>query len=123
MRTTAAIAIVLALFGTAPAATDPGGFARAAAEKLMMRKVRPETHDTDFRGDSLGCITFTARELRHFGYAGHAFFCEDAASGEILGAVQTRAGYVRCLISGDYVGNACYDFTICGINDGICVGP
>src|SRR5262249_19902719 len=113
MRTTVAIALFLMLFGTARAEKDPAGFARAAAEKLATRKIQPATHDTDFRGDSLGCITFTTRELRHFGYAGHAFFCEDAGTGEILGAVQTRAGFVRCLISGDYVGDGCYDFTIC----------
>ena len=65
----------------------------------------------------------TSHELRHFGYSGHAFFCENATTGEILGAVQTRAGFVRCLISGDYVGDACYDFTICGLADSACVGP
>ena len=123
MRSTTAAALVLALLGTAQAAPDPAGFARAAASKLMTKKVRPQTHDTDFQGDSLGCITFTSRELRYFGYAGHAFFCEDAGTGEILGAVQTRAGVVRCYISGDNVGDGCYDLTICGIADGACVGP
>src|SRR5436189_146031 len=96
--------------------------ARAIATKLSAQKaIHPETHTTDFRGDSLGCITLTAWELRQFGYRGHAFFCEDAATGEVLGAVLTRGGLVRCFISGDYVGDGCYDFTICGLADGACV--
>ena len=44
-----------------------------------------------------------------------------AGTGEVLGAVLTRGGFVRCHISGDYVGDACYAFTICGISDGACV--
>ena len=103
-------------------AADTGGLARAAAEKFAARKVlRPETHTTDFQGDSLGCITLTNRELRRFGYYGHAFFCESGATGEILGAVLNRSGGLRCYISGDYVGEGCYAFTICGVEDGACV--
>ena len=121
MRTTAAIAFFLMIFGSGLAA-DRGGLARTAAEKLMAKKAfRPATHTTDFQGDSLGCITLTAREVARFGYPGHFFFCESAATGEILGALLTRAGFVRCLISGDYVGDGCYDFTICGVADSACV--
>src|SRR5205823_4703835 len=79
-----------------------GAFAQAIATKLYAHKaIKPETHTTDFQGDSLGCITLTAWELRQFGYRGHAFFCEDAGTGEVLGAVLTRGGFVRCHISGD----------------------
>jgi len=115
-------ALVVMLLPGLGGAAERGGFARALAEKLMATKSpRPETHTTDFRGDSLGCITLTARELRGFGYAGHAFFCEDASTGEILGAVLGRFGRVGCYISGDYVGNGCYAFTICGNPDSACV--
>ena len=114
------VAMGLAL-GPAVAA-ERGTLARVIATKLYAHKaIQPETHTTDFRGDSLGCITLTAWELRQFGYRGHAFFCEDAATGEVLGAVLTRGGLVRCFISGDYVGDGCYDFTICGLADGACV--
>jgi hypothetical protein len=100
--------------------------ARAIAKKLIAGKTlepKTQTHTTDFQGDSLGCITLTARELHHFGYRGHAFFCEDAFTGEVLGAVLNRSGVVRCAISGDYVGDGCYDFTICGVADSVCVEP
>jgi hypothetical protein len=50
---------------------------------------------------------------------GHAFFCEDAFTEEVLGAVLNRSGVVRCRISGDYVGDGCYDFTICGVADSL----
>jgi len=104
---------------------EQGAFAKAIAAKLYAQKtvqaIRPKTHTTDFQGDSLGCITLTAWELRQFGYRGHAFFCESAATGEVLGAVLSRGGVVRCYISGDYVGDGCYDFTICGVADGACV--
>ena len=117
-----AVVLALAALSRPAAAADRDAFARAIATKLSARKaIRPETHTTDFRGDSLGCITLTAWELRQFGFRGHAFFCEDAATGEVLGAVLTRGGVVRCFISGDYVGDGCYDFTICGVPDGACV--
>jgi hypothetical protein len=117
-----AVVVAIAAPGGGAAAADRGAFARAAATKLYAKKaIRPETHTTDFRGDSLGCITLTAWELRHFGFRGHAFFCEDAATGEVLGAVLSRGGFVRCFISGDYVGDGCYDFTICGVAEGACV--
>jgi hypothetical protein len=118
------VALVLAVRPVG--AADTSGLAQLAAKKLMERKSsgvqpRPETHTTDFQGDSLGCITLTRFELRSFGYPGHAFFCESADTGEILGAVLTRFGFVRCLISGDFVGNGCYAFTICDVPDSACV--
>ena len=115
-------AVVVGTIAPSAEAADTGGLARLAAEKLVARKaLRPQTHTTDFQGDSLGCITLTSGELRHFGYRGHAFFCESATTGEILGAVQNRYGAVRCYISGDYVGDACYSFTICEVPDSACV--
>ncbi len=107
-------------------AADRGAFARAIAEKLIAGKAlgaMPRTHATDFQGDSLGCITLTTRELRLYGYRGHAFFCEDTFTGEVLGAVLNRSGVVRCFINGGYVGDGCYDFTICGVVDSACVVP
>ena len=118
------VAVVI-VGGIAPAAraADTAGLGRAAAEKLMARKaLRPDDITvTDFRGDGIGCITLSSRELRQFGFFGHAFFCETAPTGEILGAVLSRRGFVRCYISGDYAGDACYDFTICGIAQSACV--
>jgi hypothetical protein len=123
MRTVVAIVgLVVGLLVGAAGAAERGGFARGIAERLMVEKsLKPETHTTDFSGDSLGCITLTARELRDFGYAGHAFFCENAATGEVLGAVLGRYGRVYCYVSGDYVGDGCYDFTICDVADSACV--
>ena len=128
MRARIVAAFLLATALAPPArGSDPSGFARAIAQKLRAEKdsasgtLRPETHTTDFRGDSLGCITLTAGELRDFGYRGHAFFCESAGTGEVLGAVLTRSGRIRCFVSGDYVGDGCYAFTICGVPDGACV--
>ena len=122
MRRAVTITVLVMFLAGSSGAVERGGFARGIAEKLMVGKsLRPQTHSTDFQGDSLGCITLTARELRRFGYAGHAFFCEDAATGEVLGAVLGRFGGVGCYISGDYVGDGCYDFTICGNPDSACV--
>jgi hypothetical protein len=129
MRAARALATVLLTLGVVspPAvAADREAFARTIAEKLIAGKAlsaKPRTHTTDFQGDSLGCITLTTGELRRFGYRGHAFFCEDAFTEEVLGAVLNRFGRVRCRISGDYVGGGCYDFTICGVADSVCVEP
>jgi hypothetical protein len=38
--------------------------------------------------------------MRSFGYPGHAFACEEAAHGEVLGAVLDRRGQRRCFIEG-----------------------
>ena len=109
-------------FAPATYAADAEGLAHAAATKLLQEKsLRPQTHTTDFQGTSLGCITLTQRELHRFGYSGHAFFCENADTAEILGAVLNRRGVVRCRIDGAYVGDGCYDFTICGVADSACV--
>jgi hypothetical protein len=123
----AAALLTLGSIGPPAVAGDREAFARAIAEKLIAGKAalsaKTRTHTTDFQGDSLGCITLTTWELRDLGYRGHAFFCEDAFTEEVLGAVLNRSGVVRCHISGDYVGEGCYDFTICGVADSVCVEP
>jgi hypothetical protein len=123
----AAALLTLGSIGPPAVAADREALARAIAEKLIAGKAalsaKTRTHTTDFQGDSLGCITLTTWELRDLGYRGHAFFCEDAFTEEVLGAVLNRSGVVRCHISGDYVGDGCYDFTICGVADSVSVEP
>jgi hypothetical protein len=107
---------------TAEAATPKPGVGKVLATKLMTKKAfRPQTHGTDFGTDALGCITLARWELRAFGYPGHAFLCEEGATSEVLGAVLSRAGVVRCYISGVYIGDGCYDFDICGVPETACV--
>ena len=79
--------------------------------------------DTDFAGSNLGCITLRRSEMRGLGYPGHAFLCEEAASGtgEVLGAVLDRRGRVICHITGNAAGDACYALTICDYSDTLCV--
>lgn len=81
----------------------------------------PSTHTTDFAGEAIGCITFARREMRSFGYPGHAFACEEAGSGEVLGAVLNRVGRRLCTIEGVYAGDDCYDLTICDEPETLCL--
>jgi hypothetical protein len=123
-RTAAALTLACALLLPPAVAVgaDRRGLGRALAQKLAAKKaLRPETHATDFTGVDLGCITLSTRELRAFGYRGHAFLCEAAASGEVLGAVLTRSGHARCHIRGVYTGDLCYEFDICGFPDTACI--
>jgi hypothetical protein len=122
-RALATVLLTLGIVGPPAVAADREAFARTIAEKLIAGKAKTRTHTTDFEGDSLGCITLTTWELRNVGYRGHAFFCEDVFTEEVLGAVLNRFGVVRCHIRGDYVGDGCYDFTICGVADSVCVEP
>lgn len=123
----AAIVCVLALApsGAAARPIESGKLARALATKLQEPKAakepRPQTHATDFGSDAIGCITLTSRELWSFGYRGHAFLCEEGNGGEVLGAVLSRSGFIRCYITGEYVGDGCYDFDICDIPETACV--
>jgi hypothetical protein len=135
MRVACSFAVlVFALSLTAAeAATPKPGFGKALATKLMAKKqaaassdgagsaFRPKTHTTDFGSDAIGCITLTRWELNDFGYAGHAFLCEEGATSEVLGAVLSRTGVLRCYISGVYTGDGCYDFDICDIPETACV--
>lgn len=81
----------------------------------------PHTHSTDFAGDGIGCITLTRSEMRSFGYPGHAFACEEAVAGEVLGAVLDRQGRRRCFIEGEYAGDDCYDLSICDVAETLCL--
>lgn len=115
---------LLALAGSAAAKPeDSRGLARALAEKLHAAKPgapQARTHSTDFAGENIGCITMPRREMRSFGYPGHAFVCEEAG-GEVLGAVLDRFGYVRCHIAGEYVGDDCYEIDLCDNAETLCV--
>ena len=124
MRTLATVLLAASLGGIAHGTTaaDPHALARAAAEKLAVaRAVHPQARSTDFQGTNLYCVTLSAGDLRRLGYRGHAFFCENSTTGEVLGAVLGSRGGVRCLISGSRTDAACYSFDICGYADGVCL--
>lgn len=132
MRTLLAAALVTATLGLASAEPRPG-LHRLLAEQLLAEKTKkadtpsspatgtPQTHATDFAGTNIGCITLSRREMRRFGYPGHAFVCEEASEGEVLGAVLDRQGYRRCRIEGSYSGDDCYALTICNVSETLCV--
>jgi hypothetical protein len=110
------------LIGAAAAAErDPRGLGQAIAERLAERRTQSQTHATDFAGVDLGCIIMPRFELRPFGYRGHAMLCEADVSGEVLGAVLNRSGRQLCDITGFYVGDLCYDITICDFAETLCV--
>ena len=135
MRTLLAAALVAATLGlvSAAAAEPRPGLHRLLAERLLAEKTKtpdtpadpatgtPQIHATDFAGENIGCITLSRREMRRFGYPGHAFVCEEASKGEVLGAVLDRQGRRRCLIEGDYTGDDCYTLTICKVQETLCV--
>src|SRR6185503_17425120 len=77
----------------AAAERDPRGLAQALAKRLTARRTAPPAiHATDFQGTDIGCIILQRFELRPYGYPGHAFLCEVAGTGEVLGAVLARSG-------------------------------
>ena len=127
MRTIGCSLVLLAAIATGAAARTPQEAAHALGERLVAKLVaraqapRPQTHATDFAGQTLGCITLQRFEMRDLGYPGHSFLCEDDASGEVLGAVLSRSGRVVCQVSGNYAGDACYSLTICDVGDTLCV--
>ena len=131
MRILFAAALVAATLELAGAAEPRPGLHRLVAERLAAEKARrpetppsagtPQIHATDFAGENIGCITLSRREMRRFGYPGHAFVCEEASAGEVLGAVLDRLGRRRCLIVGDYTGDDCYSLTICSVQETLCV--
>jgi hypothetical protein len=95
--------------------------ARAVATALRERRpIRPATHTTDFGNEAIGCVTLTQRELGRIGYRGHAFACEEGATGEVMGAVLTRPGVVRCYVAGAYAGEGCYTLDVCGYAETLC---
>jgi hypothetical protein len=119
------VSLLLATLLGAPARAtepDPHGLARALASRLAA--ARPLSRDlaaTDFQGTDLGCIVLPRREIRPYGYPGHAFLCEAGVSGEVLGAVLNRTGRRLCEIRGTYAGDFCYDFDICDVAETLCV--
>jgi len=123
-RLAPALAVALvALAVPARAAEDPAGLARAVAEGLRARAAggHARANPTDFAGQQIGCILMPRREMRRYGYRGHAFACEEEGTGEVLGAVLDRLGRPRCRIAGAYAGQSCYDITICGVPETLCV--
>ncbi len=99
---------------------DPHGLGLEIAKRLVARRTASQIHATDFQGTNIGCIIMPRRELRQYGYPGHAMLCEEASAGEVLGAVLNRGGYQLCDISGFYVGDFCYDIDICGNAETLC---
>jgi hypothetical protein len=76
--------------------------------------IRPAIHDTELQGQMIGCVTLSRREMRSFGYPGHAVFCEEATNGEVLGVVVNKKGKELCVIRGFYnLQASCYDLVIC----------
>lgn len=123
-------ALALASLASAAAAAErKPGLHRMVAEKLLERKASretrdagvPQTHVTDFGSDAIGCLTLPRWEMRSFGYPGHAFACEEAAGGEVMGAVLDRRGRTLCFIEGAYTGDDCYDLSICDESETLCV--
>jgi hypothetical protein len=100
---------------------DPHGLAAALITKLGARRATAGLSPRDVTGTDLSCIVLPRRELRPFGYPGHAFLCEAAVSGEALGAVVNRSGRQLCEITGAYSGDLCYDVVICGYSERICI--
>ena len=76
--------------------------------------VRPQIHDTEVMGQMIGCVTLNRSEMRSFGYRGHAVFCEESTTGEVLGALVNKKGNALCVIRGFYNNDSsCYDLAIC----------
>ena len=133
MRTLLTAGLIAPTLATAAPAAPRPGLHRLVAERLAAENAKrpgapsspttgtPQTHATDFAGTNIGCITLSRREMRRFGYPGHAFVCEEESQGEVLGAVLDRQGFRRCLIEGDYTGDDCYTLTICDVPETLCV--
>jgi hypothetical protein len=127
------VALLAATAGSVAAAEPKPGLHRLLARRLLEQKALrgqpsggadagvPQIHATDFAGEAIGCITLPRWEMRSFGYPGHAFACEEAAGGEVLGAVLDRLGRRRCLIEGAYAGDDCYELRICDVPETLCV--
>ena len=123
-RTLLATILLGTVLGGVAAATepDPHGLAKAIAERLAAKRRTAAVLDaTDFQGTDIGCIILPRREIRPFGYAGHGFFCEVGATGEILGGTLNKTGRQLCEIRGAYSGDFCYAFDICGVAETLCV--
>lgn len=104
------------------AAADRHGAADAVAGALRRaRTQQPRLHATDFALDHIGCIVLPRREMRSFGYRGHAVACEEASHGQVLGAVLDKRGNRICDIVGQYADDDCYELTFCDVPERLCV--
>jgi hypothetical protein len=86
-------------------------FGKELATRL--RAPKTQTHATDFSNETMGCIAFTTRDMRHLGYRGHALVCEEAYTNRVLGALMDSKGRVRCAVDGTGFEEGCYDLFIC----------
>jgi hypothetical protein len=76
--------------------------------------VRPMIHDTEVMGQLIGCVTLSRPEMRGLGYRGHAVFCEEDTTHEVLGALVNKKGNALCVIRGFYNNDvSCFDLEIC----------
>lgn len=125
MCTFRSLAILLTVLASTPVLArdpDPHGLGLEIVRRLVARRTSsPDINVTDFAGQNIGCILLPRRELRRYGYPGHAFFCETAPTGEVLGAVLNKKGLRFCYVSGAYAGDACYDISICDNAERLCV--
>src|SRR5437016_66294 len=98
--------IALALTSTVALATPAAAQSlnRAASTQFLARLVaQPEPQETLAVGQTLSCVTFTQADLhRLLGIRGrvHLAGCINRLTGEILGAVLSPTGVVRCAIAG-----------------------
>ena len=99
---------------------DPRGLGKELVKRLAARRNTSQIHATDFQGVDIGCIVLPRRELRPYGYPGHAMLCEVNGTGEVLGAVLNPRGNQLCDIAGVYVSDFCYDIDICGYAETLC---
>jgi hypothetical protein len=122
-RPLAVLVAMLALtVAVRPAGAKPLDVPRFAKElATRLRAPMAETHASDFRNDTLGCIAFTTRDMRHLGYRGHALVCEEAYTNRVLGALMDSKGRVRCTVDGSALDDGCYDLVICGYFEAICL--
>jgi len=125
LRTILVIGVLVLSGAGASAAGDARGAARALAHALAQQRARlaPRLHATDFALEHVGCIVMPRAELRRWGYPGHAFACEEASAGQVLGAVLDRRGRRLCTIAGSYAGGDCYELTFCDTPERLCVHP
>jgi len=115
------IGLMALLIATHAFADESRDLATALMERLRAQGgITPQVASA--AGAGIACAAFSNRETRALGYAGgHAFACGEAYRGEVLGAILSRQGFVRCSIHGEYVGATCFSVSICGVAKLVCV--